>query len=126
MANLTKVFNDHFEEFVGDIHNVFPDDVDIVTAKNALLTMRKANPKLIPQIWTTYIVGPYKSQIEAGDLSFFIEKDYSQDVSNSKSSEKIMSSINRLREPIRQMSDENKAKTLKYIQNLTKLSLMIN
>jgi hypothetical protein len=35
---------------------------------------------------------------------------------------KIMESINRLREPIRNMGPDNQAKVMKYIQNLTKLS----
>ena len=125
MANLTKVFNDHFGEFVNDIQQVFPDDPDLLTAKNSLTMIRKANPRMLVKIWTTYIVTPYKKQIEAGDLSFFIDKDYSEDVNTSGNSEKIMEAIDRLREPVKQMSSENKDKTLKYIQNLTRLSLMI-
>ena len=37
---------------------------------------------------------------------------------------KIMQSIDKFREPIRQMSAENQSKTMKYIQNLTKLAAM--
>jgi len=35
-----------------------------------------------------------------------------------------MDSINRLREPIKNMGVEDQKKTMKYIQNLSKLSLM--
>ena len=35
-TNLLTVFNDHFSEFVNDIQSVFPDDADILTAKNAI------------------------------------------------------------------------------------------
>jgi DNA polymerase/3'-5' exonuclease PolX len=117
-------FNDHFVDFVTDIHNVFPDDVDVLTAKNSLLTIRKLNPKMIVKIWNTFIVGKYKKEIEAGDLSFFINKDYADDVSSAQNSDKIMESINRLRNPVKQMSVENQTKVMKYIQNLTKLSAM--
>lgn len=124
-SNLVTVFNNHFEEFINDIQAVFPEDPDILTAKNALATMRKANPKLLSKIWIAYVVNPYAAQIEAGDISFFIDKDYSSDVSKSDNSEKIMEAIDCLRGPIKQMTPDNQEKTMKYIQNLTKLSRMI-
>jgi hypothetical protein len=120
--NILSAFNDNFMEFISYIQNVFPEDPDILTAKNSLLAVRKANPKMIVKIWNTFIVGKYKSEIEAGNIDFFINKDYSGDISSAANSDKIMESINRLREPIRQMAPENRAKTMKYIQNLTKLS----
>ena len=122
--NILTAFNDHFIEFVTDIQNVFPEDADILTAKNALITIRKANPKMIVKIWNAYIVGKYKPEIESGNIDFFINKDYSQDVSGASNSDKIMESINRLREPIKNMTPESQAKTMKYIQNLTKLAAM--
>lgn len=124
-TNLVQVFNNHFEEFISDIQNVFPEDPDILIAKNGLMTIRKANPKLLPKIWMTYVVGPYYSQIEAGNIEFFIEKDYSSDISSNDNSQKIMEAIDRLRGPVKQMTKENQDKTMKYIQNLTKLALMI-
>jgi hypothetical protein len=124
-TNLVTVFNNHFEEFVNDIQSVFPEDPDILTAKNALLTIRKANPKLLVKIWIKYVVVPYKAQIEQGDIDFFINKDYSQDLSRNDNADKIMESIDRLRNPVKMMTEENQMKTMKYIQNLTKLALMV-
>lgn len=121
-ANILTAFNDHFVEFVTDIQNVFPEDHDILVAKNSLLAIRKANPKMIVKIWNKFIVGKYKNEIEAGNIDFFINKDYSQDVANADNSDKIMESINRLRTPIKNMNTDNQAKTMKYIQNLTKLA----
>ena len=120
--NILSAFNDHFIEFVNDVHCVFPDDVDILATKNTLTTIRKLNPKMIVKIWNSFIVSKYKSEIEAGNIEFFINKDYSQDVSVSTNSDKIMEAIDRLREPIKNMSVENQAKVMKYIKNLTKLS----
>jgi hypothetical protein len=124
-TNLVSVFNDHFAEFVNDIQSVFPDDPDILTAKNALLTIRKANPKLLVKIWFKFVYTPYKTEIEAGDVNFFLTKDYSSDLAKNENAEKIMESIDRLRKPVKEMSPENQAKTMKYIQNLSKLSLMV-
>ena len=124
-TNLVPVFNDHFAEFVSDIQSVFPDDPDLLTAKNSLFAIRKVNPKLLVRIWLKYVVTPYKDKIDIGDINFFINKDYSTDLSKTDNSDKIMESIDRLRNPIKLMSVENQAKTMKYIQNLSKLALMI-
>jgi hypothetical protein len=121
-SNILTAFNDHFVEFVSDVHSVFPDDTDVLAAKNALLAIRKANPKLIIKIWNVYIVGKYKSEIESGNLDFFMNKDYSNDVANADNSSKIVESIDRLRAPIKSMGKDNQEKTMKYIQNLTKLA----
>jgi hypothetical protein len=125
-TNLVTVFNDHFAEFVNDVQSVFPDDTDILTAKNALLTIRKANPKLLVKIWIKYVYTPYKQQIEAGDINFFLTKDYSSDLAINDNADKIMESIDRLRNPVKEMSSENQAKTMKYIQNLSKLAILIS
>jgi len=122
MSSILSAFNDHFAEFVDDVHNVFPEDPNILSAKNSLITIRKANPKMIVKIWCTYVVGKYKNEIEAGNLDFFMNKDYSSDIAVSQYSDKITESIDRLREPIRNMTPENQEKTIKYIQNLTKLA----
>ena len=127
MSNLIPAFNNHFSEFIDDISNLFPDNVDILTAKNGLSTIRKANPKLLVKIWFTYVYEPYKSQIDSGDINFFITKDYSSDLSNLNKTDniaKIMASIDRLRQPIKEMSAENQAKSMKYIQNLSKISVL--
>ena len=124
MSNLLTAFNDHFVEFISDIQRVFPDDVDILTAKNALLVIRKTNPKIIVKIWAKCVVGEYKKEIEAGDIGFFINKDYAKDLVQSPSSDKITESIDRLRNPVKQMSIEDQTKVMKYIQNLTKLATL--
>ena len=122
-SSLTTVFNNHFNEFLEDIQTVFPEDVDIRTAKNSLLAIRKTNPKLLIKIWNTHVALPYSKEISEGNIDFFISKDYSQDLSKTDNSDKIMQSIDRIREPIKSMSKENQDKTMKYIQNLSKLAL---
>ena len=124
-ANLLTIFNDHFVEFITDIHNVFPEDPDILTAKNSLVAIRKANPKLIVKIWIKYVANPYHDRILAGDINFFIEKDYAGDLTRSNNPDKIMESIDRLRNPVKQMNAENQQKTMKYIQNLCKISAFV-
>jgi hypothetical protein len=123
--SIVSAFNSHFMDFVTDIESIFPDDVDILLAKNQFMVARKTNPKLIVKIWKMYIGSKYSSEIEAGDISFFLTKDYSSDLSDAQNSDKVLEGIDRLRTPISKMSDENQQKTMGYIQNLTKLANMV-
>jgi hypothetical protein len=123
-TTILTAFNDHFMEFVNDIINVFPNDADILSAKNSFLLIRKANPKMIIKIWHKYVVEKYESVIEAGDISFFINKDYCDDLSNAENFEKITEAIDRLRNPVKLMTPEDQQKVMKYIQNLKKLSML--
>jgi len=122
--SMVGIFNQHFMEFVADIQSIFPTDSDILVAQNSFLALKKANPALIIKIWRSFIVDKYRAEIEAGDITFFIDKDYSEDMRDAQNSDKISDAINRLREPIRRMEPENREKTMKYIQNLTKIALM--
>lgn len=124
-SNLLTIFNDHFVEFITDIHNVFPEDVDILTAKNSLIAIRKANPKLIVKIWISYVATPYQNEILSGNIDFFINKNYANDLSKSSNSDQIMSCIDRLRDPVKQMNPGDQQKTMKYIQNLSKIAFMV-
>ena len=120
-STILTTFNDHFMEFVSDIESVFPNDHDILASKNAFITIRKINPKLIVRVWSEYVVGKYRSEIEAGNIDYFINKDYTQDVMDSPNSKKIIMGIDRLRNPVKEMNEENKKKSMGYIKNLTKL-----
>ena len=121
MTSILSIFNNHLIEFVEDVESVFPEDVDIKTAKNALLAVKKTNPKLLPQIWYRNVAGKYREEIERGDHEFFIHKDYASDCARHGHGQKIMESIDRLRAPVMNMNPENQAKTMKYVQNLSKL-----
>jgi hypothetical protein len=105
---------------VEDIQGVFPDNVDIDSAKTALFLIKKTNPRILMNAWTTYIVGPYDDQIEKGDIGFFLDKDYTRDLEYMGNA--VMQKVDTLRGPIREMGVDNQAKSMKYIQNLTKLA----
>lgn len=123
-ATILKAFNDHFIEFVSDVQTVFPENVDLLAAKNAFVAIRKANPKIIIKIFNAQVVMPYQKEIDAGNLDFFIVKDYAGDLVSADNSQQIMDAIDGLRNPVKQMDEENQAKVMKYLQNLKKLSMM--
>ena len=125
MSQILSAFNDHFTEFVDDIKRVFPNDVDIATAANALAKLRKANPKIIIMAFKQFVSSPYKKEIESGEIAFFINKDYSQDIGGGSAS-LILSKIDLLRKPVSEMNESEQEKVIKYLQNLTKLADLYN
>ena len=124
--NLLTTFNDHLMEFIGDILRVFPNSVDVLATHKTISAIRKMNPKLIIKIWKKYIADKYMTQIENNDISFFVEKDYFEDLTNMGNSEQIVQSIDRLRDPIKQMTKEDQSKSMKYMYNLSKISVLYN
>ena len=120
-TNLLQAFNDHFTNFVDDIQSIYPDDIDITTAKNSITTLRKMNPRLIIMVWNDRIVSKYDKEITSGNLEFFLDKDYSNDLADNQNNKKIMEAIDRLRNPIKNMEQGNREKSMKYVQNLSKL-----
>ncbi len=125
-SQILTAFNNHFVEFVNDIETAFPDDMEIATAVNALNKLRKANPRLIIMIFKEHVLAPYGDKIMEGDLSYFIDKDYTKDVAGSAQAGPILEKIQHIKEPFSKMEDENKEKVLKYMQNLCKLSSLYN
>jgi|TARA_B110000858_G_C17419287_1_gene300367 hypothetical protein len=119
--DIQKAFNKHFIEFVDDIASYFSDRVEIQTTANALRMMRKTNPKLIINVWYSSIVQVYDEQIERGDINFFITKEYSEDVADLDGNDEVLNGIDKIREPIQKMPIEDQEKSMKYVQNLTKL-----
>ena len=122
--SVVSAFNSHFMELVEDIVSVFPDDVDILTAKNSFITIKKMNPKLLIKAWDTFVVSKYNHEIETGNISYFLDKDYTEDLEANPNSKQIIEAIDRLRVPIKTMTGENQDKILKYLQNLCKLTLL--
>ncbi len=107
---ILKAFNNHFDEFVADIQSIFPDNKDVLTAKNSLSMLRKTNPKTLIMLWNQYIVSKYDAEISLGDINFFINKDYSTDVSSSSGSSAIMDAIDKFKQPIADMDFDNQKK----------------
>jgi hypothetical protein len=71
MTSLVQAFNTHFMDFIEDVQSVFPEDPDILTAKNYIILAKKTNPTIIIKMWKMYICNKYKDEILAGKLSFF-------------------------------------------------------
>jgi hypothetical protein len=77
---------------------------------------------MLIKIWKLHITDKYKESIERGDINFFIEKNYNTDLKKVNNSERIMNSVNRLRDPIKRMEKDKQELTMSFIQDLSKIS----
>lgn len=115
---MLRAFNNHIDELVDDMLRVIPGDPDILAAQAALAASRRMNVSALARAWPRY-TEPYRSQIEDGDVGFFLTKDYAGDVpAGSAAAEPI----NRLRAKAAQLCLDEQAKVMKYVQNLTTLA----
>ena len=117
-----RAFNNVFFEFLGEVQKVLPENKDVKDAISGLEFFKKANPTCIIKAWHYFVYEPYKEEIGRGDITFFCDKDYKNDLSYMANSDEIMKAIQPIRDPIRYMSEENKAIVMKYVANLCRLS----
>ena len=121
-STVLKTFNIQFFNFIDDIIKVFPDKDEIKIGKKSFETIKRANPTIIIKIWFSHVYTTYRESIDNGDIEYFIEKDYQQDLQSLANNGEVLKIINTLRKPIGEMDDVNRQHTIKYLQVLSKLS----
>ena len=121
-SSILKAFNKHFFEFFEEMSKIFPDNLEINSAVTLFEITKKANPTMIIKIWNKFVEIPYGNLLNEGNINYFINKDYTEDVKEMPNAENVIRGINVIRNPIKEMSDENKKHSLNYLQNLCKLS----
>jgi hypothetical protein len=123
-TTILKAFNIHLFEMLDDISSIYPNNIEVNTGKTSLENIKKMNPTTIIKVWYNYVYLRYQSQIDAGNLSFFFDKDYSEDLTYISNNDAVLKLIDNVRSPLKSMSPENKQHTLSYLQNLNKLAKM--
>ena len=118
--NITQAFNQHFIELFDDILTVFPDDTEVIDTKKMFILLKKTNPKLPLRTWKECISKVYKTEIENDDITFFLNFTY--DKTNKNISEGMIEKLVILQKPVCAMDENNRAKVMNYIKNLTKIS----
>jgi uncharacterized protein (UPF0305 family) len=124
--SILKVFNEQLLEFVDDLLRLFPNDPDLKASKVAVRALKKVNPRALIINWQYYVTNKYKKEILEGDIDFFINKNYDNDIVDVEDKGGATEAIERLRPALRKIGQENKDKATKYLQNLTKLSQLYN
>ncbi len=118
MSSVLKAFNNHLLEFIEDVIRIFPTNLDIKTGKTFIEGVKRVNPKKIITYWKNNILALYETEILEGDITFFVNKDYRNDIGVEVQTLKVLEDIRGL---VRETTQDNKDKAMKYIQNLTKL-----
>lgn len=123
--SLSKAFSTHFIEFLDEVTSVFPKNVKIRTFKSAVKQVKTVNPSQLIKVWYNVIAIQFKEEIYSQDYTFFEHKDYSNDLKNTKwDANDIYQFIDEMKRSSKNMSNENKKKSMKYLSNLTKMSEM--
>ena len=115
---LTKLFNTQLSELMGLLVSYFPDNADVVASQTAMNALKRTNPRILLSIWTEHIFAKYAVQISEGNLDFFINKDYRDELTDVKDVELILDSIDRLRPSFKELSGQNLKDVITYLQNL--------
>ena len=123
---IAKTFNNQMTEFVNDLLLILPSDKNVMVLSTFIKTIIMAKPRMMLSIWHTYITQKYEVEILDGNMDYFLNKDYSEDLkdADATSAYEALETIDRLRSSVKKSLDDenNKEKTLKYIQNLIKLT----
>ena len=123
---LIHLFIKHFNEFIEDIENVFPEDKEIIMLRDFLSIYSMINKTALVDIWCRYVTNPYRTEIEAKNFDFFIDKDWDHDLRYIKSKNIISEKLSYIKTCVGEMSNTNKIKALKYVENLIKISDLYN
>ena len=123
-GKILKIFNAHFQSFIQYVADSFPANDELRAAGASFELVRRANPTIIIKVWKSHIYMPYKEVIDRHDLTFITEKNYEEDLSMFANVREILDIIDRIRAPIKSMDEAQKAATMKFVENLSKLACL--
>ena len=120
---ILDTFNTYFREFVNDVYRIFPNDTTISMISKSLSILMMMTKKQVIQVFKTNIVDLYLKEIENGDLSFFMDKNYKDDLNKAgaagNSPDFILNKIEYIKGLVKEMTNEEQQNVMKYFQNLT-------
>jgi hypothetical protein len=120
-STIQKAFNTLFFDFLKDVMTVYPDNKEIKYAHDSFDTLKRMNPPIIIRAWYSFVYMPYSTHINGGDLDFFLNKDYKEDIGY-EGTEEFLVMIDKVRNPLRALDDKNKEHSREYLRKLNKLS----
>ncbi len=112
--HIVKAFNEHLLELYRDLKIIFPKNNDVRAGKTMVETLGKFNHKKMIHIWYMYIT--------------FINHNFQEEceINGTENQQENMEWMESLKKLWVELNGENKLKTIKYFQNLTKMSELYN
>ena len=86
--------------------------------------MRETNPKFFIRTWYNRIGSKYHTQVMQRDVSFFMNKHYEDDVSDSGESNMLLKYINKFKESYDTLDQSIKEEFVNFIMSLTDKSFV--
>ena len=124
--SILKAFTNHLIDLYDDLKRVYPNNVEVRNGRTWVEITKKVNPRLLITGWKEFLNDRYYEQIIEGEVNFFLNKNYTEElklysggINNNKAYEDFIDDI---KKKYMEMEEDNKKKTLKYIQNLCKLA----
>jgi len=110
-------FNKCYFDFLKFIENHLKEDKNFKTFYRKNQMMKETNPKFFIKTWNNRI-GKYNEQIMQRDVSFFLNKDYEKDVSDTGNNT-LLKYINDFKQNYDTLPDSTKTEFINFIVDLT-------
>jgi hypothetical protein len=124
-VSFLTAFNNQMDNFLDDLIIVCPNETEFSMLKNAIMLVKKTNPRIIINQFNEMII-PYKEQLLLRNESFFIVKDFHDDFT-SVSSDYISKVTNKLKSIWESgLTNDDKVKIWDYFQSLISLAELAN
>jgi len=117
------IFNKEYFEFLNFIKDHI-EDTSFKTFYRKNQLMKETNPKIFIRTWYNRIGCKYHTQVMQRDISFFLNKNYEDDVSDSGESNMLLKYINKFKESYETLGECIKDTFLNHIISLTDKSFV--
>ena len=117
------IFNKEYFEFLNFIKGHI-EDVSFKTFYRKNQIIKETNPKMFIRTWFNRIGSKYHEQVMQRDISFFLNKNYEDDVLDSGESNMLLKYINKFKESYETLDESVKETFLNHIISLTDQSFV--
>jgi hypothetical protein len=117
------LFNKEYFDFLNFI-NKYLNDKTFKSFYRKNQIMKETNPKIFIKTWYDRIGSKYHEQVIKRDISFFLNKSYEEDISDTGETNTLLKYIDQFKQSYETLDENIKEIFLNYIINLTDKSFV--